>query len=266
MFKPSLDGDNQYRLLLSGEVFILFNKHRTLIILLVIWAVLTAWNWRIRTDKESNYVVSAFSGAITNGCKGSVSAYGRYPLGRISDGTKMIILSDIAKAIGINRYTCDDYIDEEGAAVKALSQIGSNGEVIIKFIDKDEEQSYIYTQINLLSGVDSIFTYEKIVKEAYNALEIDTNVNVNLNGRIMGHMDNDVCGEYARLVMEKAGAEFVTDAWLDDAYTAYGYDKNHKDYVNISGRHVNVNITISYDEDMDESVIHLATPIMMMDF
>ena len=79
-------------------------------------------------------------------------------------------------------------------------------------------------------------------------------------------MDREVCSEYASLVMEKAGAKPVTDAWLDNAYTAYGYDKSRKEYVNIGSRHVNVNITISYDEDRDESVIHLATPIMLADF
>ena len=178
----------------------------------------------------------------------------------------MIILSDIAKKIGINRYEWSDYYDEEGAIVKILCQSGDNGEVIVKFIEKDEEESYIYTQINLLSGVESIFTYEKIIKEAYDALDVNTNVNVNLKGCIPGYMDREVCSEYASLVMEKAGAKPVTDAWLDNAYTAYGYDKSRKEYVNIGSRHVNVNITISYDEDRDESVIHLATPIMLADF
>lgn len=244
----------------------MFNKRKFLIILLVIWAVMTAFNLRIRKDKSNNYVVSAFSDAIVDKCQGNVSAYGRYPLGHISDGTKVIILSDIAEKIGINRYNCNDYVDEEGALVKALCQSGNNGEVIIKFIEKDEEQSYIYTQINLSSGVDTIFTYEKIIKEAYNALDINTNVNVNLKGCIPGYMSSEVCSEYASLVMEKAGAKPVTEAWLDNAYTAYGYDKNRRDYVNIGSRHVNVNITISYDEDRDETVIHLATPIMLADF
>lgn len=244
----------------------MFNKRKILIILLVIWAVMTAFNLRIRKDNDKNYVVSAFSDAITDECQGSVSAYGRYPLGHISDGTKMIILSDIAKKIGINRYEWSDYYDEEGAIVKILCQSGNNGEVIVKFIEKDEEQSYIYTQINLLSGVESIFTYEKIIKDAYDALDVNTNVNVNLKGCIPGYMDREVCSEYASLVMEKAGAKPVTDAWLDNAYTAYGYDKSRKEYVNIGSRHVNVNITISYDEDRDESVIHLATPIMLADF
>lgn len=244
----------------------MFNKRKILIILLVIWAVMTAFNLRIRKGYNKNYVVSAFSDAITDDCQGSVSAYGRYSPGHISDGTKMIILSDIAKKIGINRYECSDYTDEEGAMVKALCQSGNNGEVIIKFIEKDEEQSYIYTQINLSSGVDTIFTYEKIIKEAYDALDINTNVNVNLKGCIPGYMSSEVCSEYAGLVMEKAGAKPVTEAWLDNSYTAYGYDKNRKNYVNIGSRHVNVNITISYDEENDESVVHLATPIMLADF
>lgn len=244
----------------------MFNKRKILVVLLVIWAVMTALNLRIRKDKRNDYVVSAFSDAIADECQGNVSAYGRYPFGHISDGTKMIILSDIADKIGINRYECRDYVDEEGAMVKTLCQSGNNGEVIIKFIEKDEEQSYIYTQINLLSGVDAIFTYEKIVKEAYDELDINTNVNVDLKGSVPGYMSSEVCSEYASLVMEKAGAKPVTGAWLDNAYTAYGYDKNRKDYVNIGGRHVNINITISYDEYRDESVIHLATPIMLADF
>lgn len=240
-------------------------KKRILICLIGVWVIMTAFNLQHKKEEQSS-VVSAFSDAVSDECVGSVSAYGRYRFGNVSDGTKKIILQDIAKKIGINRYDYSDYTDEAGAEVKTLSQIGNNGDVVIKFIDKGDEQCYLYSQINLKDNVECIFTYEEILKEIYTSLDIQTNVNVNLKGTIAGYMENETARKYAILLMERSGAEFITDAKLDDAYTAYGYNKNEKNSVNIGGKNVNVNITVSYDESEGTTVIHLATPIMMQDF
>ena len=241
-------------------------KWAGIILLVAAWIVLGARLAYKSDANEKKQAVSAFSSAITNECEASVTAYGRYNPGSVSDGTKVIILTEIADKIGINRYEIQDYYDEKGAAVKSLSQSSSNGDVVVKFLDKEQDQCYIYVDIILKNSVDCVYTYEEIVRDIYEDMGIDTCVNVNLTGEIAGRLYGDNCRAYTESLMEKAGAKQVYAKEYDGIYTAYGYNKKMDEWVNIGGKKVNVNVTVNYNEQTGKSVIHLATPIMQQDF
>lgn len=242
------------------------NQKRYLMAAVMLWMILTA---RImtsfRTDADTR-VVSAFSYAVTDECEGVVTAYGRYPYGRVSEQTQRIILGSMADKIGINRYTTDYYTDTTGAKVTCLSQSSVNGDVCVRFVEKGEDECYIYTDILLYSGIDAVFTYEKIVRELYDGMEIAADVNVNLKGELYGQLSDENEEIYAKALLERAGAEYVTAVRLDDSYSVYGYDKSRDEYVNVGKSHVNVNVTISHDEDKSKTMVRLATPIVRQDF
>ena len=137
---------------------------------------------------------------------------------------------------------------------------------MVKFLDKEQDQCYIYVDIILKNGVDCVYTYEEIVRDIYEDMGIDTCVNVNLTGEIDGRLYSENCRVYTESLMEKAGAKQVYAKEYDGIYTAYGYNKKMDEWVNIGGKKVNVNVTVNYNEQTGKSVIHLATPIMQQDF
>ena len=74
-------------------------KWTGIMLLIASWIVLGA-RLAYKSDvNEKKQAVSAFSSAITNECEASVTAYGRYNPGSVSDGTKVIILTEIADKI-----------------------------------------------------------------------------------------------------------------------------------------------------------------------
>ena len=235
---------------------------------MVIAAALALWSITAINVLYSNFgvsgkdkIISAFGSMTYTDVSSSVRAYGKYGEVSISDNAKKLILEDIAEKIGINQYSITDMVDEEYNAVKTLSQTSVNGDVILKFITHDTSQQYIYVGITLKNVIDAAFTYEEIVKEILNDLEIDTAVNVNLKGEIYGKLDADTKDTLADALLGKMGAKIVTQNRTDELYTIYAYDNDLKEYINVGQGKVNVNLSITYDETKNRTCIYLATPM-----
>ena len=112
-------------------------------------------------------------------------------------------------------------MDEEYNSVKTLSQTSVNGDVILKFITHDEDKQYIYIGITLKNGIESAFTYEKIVKQILKDLEMTSAVNVNLKGEINGELDIQEKNALADSLLGEVGAKISVGSSL---YGAIAYN------------------------------------------
>ena len=142
----------------------------------------------------------------------------------------------------------------------------SNGDVILKFITHDEDKQYIYIGITLKNGIESAFTYEKIVKQILKDLEMTSAVNVNLKGEINGELDIQEKNALADSLLGEVGAKIVTQNRTDDLYVIYGYDDEIDEYINVGRGKVNVCISVNYDEIEDVTCVYFSTPMNNQDF
>ena len=220
------------------------------------------------SDKK---IISAFEGTFDDmsfkKVQGSVSVYGRYCDVALTDMAKRIILEQIAEEIGINRYSIADTIEDENS-VKTLSQASKNGDVICKLVTvnaKDVSQ-YIYIGITLSDTIEAIFTYENIVNEILNDLNIEAQVTVNLKGVIDGALSMEQKDVITNTIMEKTGAYVVAEKRNEDMYTVYGYDDSIKNYILSVKDKINVNISMNYNEKTDETNVYYSTPINNQDY
>ena len=210
------------------------------------------------------WTISAFGRQTYSDVSSSVSVYGKYGDISISDSAKKLILENIAEKIGINHYMISDLVDEEYNSVKTLSQTSVNGDVILKFITHDEDKQYIYIGITLKNGIESAFTYEKIVKQILKDLEMTSAVN--LKGEINGELDIQEKNALADSLLGEVGAKIVTQNRTDDLYVIYGYDDEIDEYINVGRGKVNVCISVNYDEIEDVTCVYFSTPMNNQDF
>lgn len=216
-------------------------------------------------------IVSAFEGTFDDmsfkRVQGSVSVYGRYCDVALTDMAKRIILEQIAEKIGINKYSIADTNEDENS-VKTLSQTSKNGDVICKLVTvngKDVSQ-YIYIGITLNDTIESIFTYENIVNEILNDLNIEAQVTVNLKGVMEGELSMEQRDIITNTLMEKTGAYVVAEKKSEDMYTVYGYDSSIKKYILSVKDKINVNISMNYNEKTNETNVYYSTPINSEDY
>ena len=187
----------------------------------------------------------------------------------LTDTAKEIILEKAAEKIGINRYTIEQ-TSRDNVETMQLSQNGENGSVLCRFITIHQEnveyEQYLYIGVTLKNTVDASFTYEKLIRQIMEEMQIDTEVNVNLKGQIHGALTDTQKEQFAQDMLDMMNAKLSVGRHMEDVYTVYAYNKGIKNYIMIGKDKVNVNICIGYDEEKNETTVYLATPMNMQDY
>lgn len=218
---------------------------------------------------EGQGVISAFGSTSYSEVYADISAYGKYGTVELTDTSRQIILEKAAERIGISRYNIE-MEQHDNVETISLLQSGENGDVICRFVTIQQEnvqyEQYIYIGITLNNTIDAAFTYEKIISEIMEEMQVDTEVNVNFRGKLRGAFTDEEKEKLAQNMLDKMKAKVSVSRHIDDVYTVYAYDKEIKDYIMIGKDKVNVNICINYDEDNNETVVYLATPMNIQDY
>ena len=236
----------------------------------ILWLITAArvfWNTP-QTGAQEN-VLSAFGSASYKEVCADISAYGKYGSMELTDTAKEIILEKVAEKIGINRYTIEQ-TSRDNVETMQLSQNGENGSVLCRFITIHQEnveyEQYLYIGVTLKNTVDASFTYEKLIRQIMEEMQIDTEVNVNLKGQIHGALTDTQKEQFAQNMLDMMNAMLSVGRHMEDVYTVYAYNKGIKNYIMIGKDKVNVNICIGYDEEKNETTVYLATPMNMQDY
>ena len=236
----------------------------------ILWLIAAArvfWNMP-QTGVQEN-VLSAFGSASYKEVCADISAYGKYGSMELTDTAKEIILEKAAEKIGINRYTIEQ-TSRDNVETMQLSQNGENGSVLCRFITIHQEdveyEQYLYIGVTLKNTVDASFTYEKLIRQIMEEMQIDTEVNVNLKGQIHGALTDTQKEQFAQDMLDMMNAKLSVGRHMEDVYTVYAYNKGIKNYIMIGKDKVNVNICIGYDEEKNETTVYLATPMNMQDY
>lgn len=111
-----------------------------------------------------------------------------------------------------------------------------------------EYEQYLYIGVTLKNTVDASFTYEKLIRQIMEEMQIDTEVNVNLKGQIHGALTDTQKEQFAQDMLDMMNAKLSVGRHMEDVYTVYAYNKGIKNYIMIGKDKVNVNICIGYDE------------------
>lgn len=227
------------------------------------------------TLNNGNRIAAAFGGTFEGmsfkRVQGSVSVYAKYCNTTLTGNAKDIILEQIADKIGIDRYTINEAIEDENS-VRTLAQCSASGDVICKFITVDkgvkgaDVSQYIYIGITLNNSIDTIFTYEKIVNDILDSLNIDAQVTVNLKGTIDGYLDTEKKDIITNTILDKTGAVVVAQKKDGQMYTVYGYDKKIEEYIMSVNDKININISMSYDKKNNETYVYYSTPLNNEDY
>lgn len=243
-----------------------------LVTAIIIWLLLAGKIITEKIEKEST-IVEAFLLQDFEAESGNVSAFGEYGVTHLTEEEKEAILVRLANSIGItDGFEITDDKKEE-TSEKILHKIGENADTTIKVITTTEDMGFYYHTIqyvkidicfnNTINYVDS---YRKLLSDVCEAEGIDANVTMNLSGRVPGILNYSEKNKLANELLKELDAEVVTESRSNDLFTVYAYSENIADNVICAGKKVNVNISESYDEKENMTIIYLSTPINNLDY
>ena len=144
-------------------------------------------------------------------------------------------------------------------------KISDNGYVKVQLANRDGN-NFLRIMVDLKQNTECLYDYKELVRNIFAAEGIKGNVSIYLEGRIRGALNYEERSYLADRMIKKLDGKIVTESRDNDIFTIYAYTSNIEEYIKSVGRKINVNVTSSYDEAANETVIYLATPINNLDY
>lgn len=278
---------------------------KLLYLLGIIVAVLFVWEMYDRFAENRNVEDKPVVSEVVNrvfsaeGIKESdciVEGYYYYGTNYLGEEGCHELLDEIAKKLGVN--TEYEYYREktDTGYTATLTKEGADSLLVLKLITVENEESenvisqkqYLSINLEINNSIDSAFHYQKnvasIIKnileeneslENRNASDDDMsgNLSLSIKGKIYGLADIEQQKRIAKEMLKEFGAVEIFDNVVEnkesdrgDMYSLYGYTKEISDYVSIGNQKINVNIAFNYDENNNETIIHIGSPIVNYDY
>lgn len=254
-----------------------YRFQRIIIIVAAILWLLTAFNilrqgTQRQTPHKETDMVSAFCENIYSNISAEITAAGVLGRDYLTDSAKQYVLEQAARDIGISRYDINKVSDEYGSTI-TLSQDSLYGSVTLKISDvsdisdaQKENGAYLLMKVTLTDRMDCTFAYKEILQDICDTYGVDTNVNVLLKGEMIGNISMAQRDRISNELLSQTSARVISSKKDSDIYTVYAYDDKMEDYIYLGKDRININLSMSYDNERNVTKIYFATPINNEDF
>ncbi len=264
---------------------------KALYAVIVLWTMVAA----IYMIKPGNVKKVSISAAFSDsagedkwcGLNTCIEGYGRFGVCYLTAQEKENLVKNIAGALGITspcvistEYSSRGVKDgtAEGNAVDIMTTVlrkeSINGEVLVKAITEERTNEsgnytatqYVYVKINAYNNIECAADYRELVEGAFDAMGIEGNVNMNLEGSIAGALNSNEKNELADNILKRLDAQIVAENRGSDIFTIYAYSKGVGSYITIGDSKINMNIAIGYDEEQNRTEVYLSSPVNSLDY
>lgn len=188
-----------------------------------------------------------------------VVATARLPYGKndfYSDAEK--ILKDIYAILGEDKASYEK--DGEKICIKSYAETERYSVSQLVTWSEELQNTYFKCVVDINDDTDVLYVKE-MIEGVLNKKDAEYVSYVRINAEKEGAMDEKECRDYVKKVFKRLGAEEVCKG-SEGFYAAYGYSKKLTDTITAGDKPVNVQVSLSYNEEKDIMEISLGYPII----
>lgn len=254
------------------------NKHKfkmTLYIIAVLWVAFLAQVGVHFLIQDEGRITEAFANTNSNIVESKVEVAADYGSRYLNSEDKEKLIRYIATSIGINAdYEVEQKKGSKSTEFKAEKK-SNNGKVAIELISIEKEtdhdtreiKHYILVNVSIYENSSSIIAYKEIIEDAMEELDVlDYQSIVRFNGVYNGKLSLEEKTLIANELLQNLDAKVISEIREQDLFIIYGYTGLIKEYILTNSNKVNINVVITYDEQVDKTNIYLASPILNEDY
>jgi hypothetical protein len=192
----------------------------------------------------------------------------------LSEEDEKNIVQYMASEIGLN---ADCKVQTEDSSI-TVSKRSDQADTTIKLITtKDNEakkenetwtpRRYLTLNITIYKEADDILTYKKRAEgivSKLNAIKYESQIT--FTGIYEGQLTLQERNAITDNFLSNMQANIVSENRSEDLFTVYAYTGLIDDSIKASGKKVNMNVAITYDEMKNETKLYVATPILNGDY
>jgi len=188
----------------------------------------------------------------------------------LSETDKKDIILKIANAINLNVDSDVRVIKEGSYSEYSYTKEAKRANTEIKVISLEEEtkgiaqmRHYIIIRINVLKGIKSIEKLKNDINKTLMDLGVSNKqITMEFAGAYNGLISKDDKKSIVRDLVKDLHGEIILEYEEDELFTVYAYTGLINDYIMSLDSKVNIQIAVTYDEELNKTKISLATPIL----
>ena len=226
--------------------------------------------------EKNTSLVAAFSVTNPQEISAAVEVTAKYPLGDLSDKNKLLVLEEVADAIGLTLDKEPEVTESETRQEIAFFKDALAADTEIKVItlykdniagNGEQEASipvtYLYAKISLNQSLDTVLAYKTLLEETFEELSCtEVSTTIQLVGDYAGYLPLERRNEITEDILDALGAEVVYEYREHELYTVYAYTAGLDNYITVDNKKINVHIAMSQNEEHYRTVLYLASPIL----
>lgn len=247
---------------------------RVLILVLIILCVfLLDYGFKYKKGIQQEDITEVFnqSELILNSAK--LCCYGKYKSNYMNEIEMKELVEGMATALKLQDYETN-WLEEEDQKAFTIYKEAKNAHTKIQLLEtytKVEDltyhvNNYFFVEIQLDQQWNSISYYEDIIREYCEKHGINPLINVTSKGNRNGKLENASATRLMEEMIASLGGTCVYSEQVSNAMSALGYTKSYERYLQVDGKRVNIHVALSYDEELNQTLVTLATPIIASEF
>lgn len=241
---------------------------------LILWVLAGIQLWNLYGVRDQGKIVEAFHGSDFMNTESVIEGSGRLNTEYLSISGRKTMVQDIARLLGIKDVDRVAETFRDGQAETTLDIKAKQAETTIKIVSVEEEggpntrdvKQYLIVRIKLYEALDSAMGYKEKLDQIFDDYRIEEDVSLDLIGKRPGELTLEEKNQLTDDLLDMIDAKVMSEHRDTDLFTVYAYTKLIKDYDVRSGKQVNVNLAITYDEPLNLTNVYLSTPIIREDF
>lgn len=227
--------------------------------------------------EKNTSLVAAFSVTNPQEISAMVEVTAKYPEGDMSDRNKLLLLEELADAIGLRLDMEPEVTETEqrqeirffkdalaaDTELKLISLSTSSGDSAAGEAEEVQTKTYLYAGIQLSQSLDAVLAYKTLLEETLEELSCtEISTTIQLVGDYAGYLPVDRRNEITDKILDALSAEVVYEYREQDLYTVYAYTAGLDNYITVEDKKINVHIAMSQDEERYRTILYLASPIL----
>ncbi len=156
------------------------------------------------------------------------------------------------KEDSVDRMTLTKYFDKRVLSI-AIADISCAD-------DKDEKMQYMFWELKLEENLDKILEYREKMCEEMKSIGVTPVSNISLSSNFSGKVSTEKKDRITKQLLSYMKARVVEEEKNENTYIVYGYSPEVKESISYTDEKLNLNIAFDYDEQKDETYLHLAMP------
>lgn len=222
--------------------------------------------------KEKVPIADVFMDSQVVATKSCLEMAGRYTTKSLTSEQKEEVIKTITDEIGLT-YEANELLWQEEGKVSQVSlhRQSKQADTKIQFIsvNVNEEgeipiiQNYVMIYMELYDQMGQIVDYKELLQDCFDKLEMtEESASIQFIGKYPGALTLDSKNTITDQMIKQLKGHITYENRADDLYTVYAYSGSISEHISVGKSKVNIQVAMNYNEQLNETVVYLATPIM----